>query len=640
MKTWVLDSLHARGNMKQYARTILVALLVDLFLVFLTNSQTKLQKVDVSSGKSHLTSAPYDVKLSGININNLWVQVCNDGRLGWDSLGVRGMTYPFFEGGVLYNDSIVWAGKVNDGQGPLIRTGGGTYRMGVGVRPGAIISKGVAEDPQSESVRIYRFRPDYLTGDLTLDAAALNGVDISKVTPAMANAVRQNYQKDFAEWPWKKGAPFIDRNHNGVMDVGENPGLENSSQVVWFVYNDLDASISKAVAGDPPIGLEVQVTLWAYKGAANLDDVIFKRYRLIYKGTSLTSPTARIDSMYLTHWADPDIGNASDDLGGCDTLLDLGYGFNATNNGNDQDLVYRSLGLPTPGLGYTILQGPIVPGGSDESANFNFGRRPGFKNLPMSSFCAHMTGLGDPFSPQIGIRTYFYWDVARGYRPGFFGLGQDTIISYTSILDYQNKPSKFMYSGDPVSRTGWTAYHPSPNSTFLSNNGDFQGGDLRFYMNMGPFTMALGDTQEVVIAMIASPAPTSAENATWLKNRAKYVRAVYPNLGDYVAAFVTSVSQNSNIPQEFALEQNYPNPFNPTTQIRFTNPQAGQVKLSIFDLLGREVKILYQGTLNAGEHTLTWHGRSMSGEAEPSGVYFYRLTQGDRQITRKMLLIR
>ena len=630
----------AGGHMKQSARAILVALVVNLFLFPLANSQTNLQKVVAASSKSALAGASSVVRLSGLNINNLWLQVCNDGRLGYDTLGVRGMTYPLFEGGVLYNDNIVWVGKVNDGQGPLIRTGGGTYRAGEGVRPGAIISKGVAEDPQSESVRVYRFRPDYLTSDLTLDAAALNGVDIPKVTPAMVNAVRQNYQKDFAEWPWKKGAPFIDRNHNGVMDVGENPGLENSSQVVWFVYNDLDASVSTAVAGDPPIGLEVQVTLWAYKGIPNFDDVVFKRYRLIYKGTSLTSSTARIDSMFLTHWADPDIGNASDDLGGCDTLLDLGYGFNATNNGNDQDLVYRSLGLPTPGLGYTILQGPIVPGGSDESANFNFGHRAGFKNLHMTSFCAHMTGLGDPFSAPIGVRSYFYWNVARGYRPSFFGLGQDTIISYTPILDQQNKPSKFMYSGDPVSRTGWTAYHPSPNITFLSNNGDFWGGDLRFYMNMGPFTMALGDTQEVVIAMIASPAPTSAENATWLKNRAKYVRAIYPNLGDYVAAFVTGVSQNSNIPQEFTLDQNFPNPFNPTTQIRFTNPQAGQVKLSVFDLLGRETKVLYQGTLNAGEHTLTWHGRNTSGEAMPSGVYFCRLTQGDRQITRKMLLIR
>jgi hypothetical protein len=307
--------------MKQHARAILVAFPVNLFLVSLTISQAQLQKVDVPSNKSTLSGTSSVVRHSGLNINNLWVQVCNDGRLGYDTLGVRGMTYPLFEGGILYNDNIFWVGKIDDGQLPVVRSGGGTYREAVGVRPGTIVSKGIAEDPQSESARVYRFRPDYLTGDLTLDAAALNGVDISKVTPEMVSSVRENYRKDLSEWPWKKGAPFVDKNHNGVMDQGENPGLENASQVAWFSYNDLDETVSKALAGDPPIGLEVQVTLWAYKGTPNLDDVIFKRYRLIYKGTSLTSSTARIDSMFLTQWSDPDIGSASDDLGGCDSLL-------------------------------------------------------------------------------------------------------------------------------------------------------------------------------------------------------------------------------------------------------------------------------------------------------------------------------
>ncbi|MBF8294191.1 MAG: hypothetical protein HW389_736 [Bacteroidetes bacterium] len=159
-------------------------------------------------------------------------------------------------------------------------------------------------------------------------------------------------------------------------------------------------------------------------------------------------------------------------------------------------------------------------------------------------------------------------------------------------------------------------------------------------MNTGPFTMALGDTQEVVIAMIASAAPTSVENATWLKNRAKYVRAIYPKLGEYVAGFITGVSDNSNVPGDFALSQNFPNPFNPSTQIRFTIPHEGQVKLSVFDLLGREAKVLYHGFLPAGEHTVAWDGRNASGESAPSGVYFYRLTHGDRQVTRKLLLIR
>ncbi|MGA3244188.1 MAG: T9SS type A sorting domain-containing protein [Bacteroidota bacterium] len=620
--------------MKQYARTILVALLVNLLAHFSANSQPILKSVDGVSLKLGLASAQSIVRYGSVDINNLWLHVANDGR--HDTIMGSGMTYPYYEGGLLYGDNLVWSGKVIDGRFPEIRTGGGTYLPGV--RPGIIVSKGVAEDPQSESVRVFRFRPDYLTGDLTLDAAASNEASVSKVTPEMTSTVRESYKKDLSEWPWKKGAPFIDRNHNGVMDPGENPGLQNSSQVLWYSYNDLDEAVCNSFGGCPSIGLEVQATLWAYKGAANLDDVIFKRYRIIYKGTSLTSSAARIDSMFLTQWFDPDIGSSGNDLGGCDSLLDLGYAYNGTYNGNDQDVVYSALGLPTPGVGYIILQGPLVPGSGGESAVFNFASRTGFKNLSMSSCCVHMTGLGDGINEYWGVRNYFYWNIARGFQPALSGTGKDTVYSFTPWLDNQKNPSKFMYYGDPESRTGWIASRPT---YFWGNNSqDFAGGDARLYMNMGPFTMALGDTQEVVVAIIASPAPTSAENATWLKNRAKYVRAIYPNLGDYVAAFVTSVSQNSNVPQEFALEQNFPNPFNPTTQIRFTNPQAGQVKLSIFDLLGREVKVLYQGTPNAGEHTLTWDSRNASGEAMPSGVYFCRLTQGDRQITRKMLLIR
>jgi len=162
----------------------------------------------------------------------------------------------------------------------------------------------------------------------------------------------------------------------------------------------------------------------------------------------------------------------------------------------------------------------------------------------------------------------------------------------------------------------------------------------RFMMSAGPFTMALGDVQEVVLAMIASAAPTGVENVTWLRNRARYLHAIYPNLGEYVARFVTGTSDNPNVPTEFALDQNFPNPFNPSTQIRFTIPDEGQVKLSVFDLLGREIRVLLHSSLTAGSHTLTWNGRDASGVSAPSGVYFYRLTHGDRQVTRKLLLLR
>ena len=159
-------------------------------------------------------------------------------------------------------------------------------------------------------------------------------------------------------------------------------------------------------------------------------------------------------------------------------------------------------------------------------------------------------------------------------------------------------------------------------------------------LSTGPFTMALGETQEAVLAMIASAAATGVENVTWLRNRTKYLQAIYPKLGEYVAGFVTGVSDNPNVPTEFALDQNFPHPFNPSTQIRFMIPHEGQVKLSVFDLLGREIRVMLHSSLTAGPHTLAWDGRDASGVSAPSGVYFYRLTYGDRQMTRKLLLLR
>jgi hypothetical protein len=489
----------------------------------------------------------------------------------------------------------------------------------------------VGEDPRSESVRVYRYRPDSESGDLTLDVAASNSIGISGVSPAMTDALRQQYAKDLAEWPWQKGAPFIDKNQNGRMDLGERPGLENASQILWTSYNDLGDTLSKHFAGDPPIGLEVQLTLWAYHGVPNLEDVIFKRYRFMYKGTSQTPSTARIDSMYLTQWFDPDIGSASDDLAGCDSTLNLAYGYNAQRTVDYQDAVYKSLHLPTPGIGYVVLQGPLVPGANGEQGIFGFRSRGNSKNLPMTACVIHITGLGDLFGePPFGSQTHYYWNISRGCQSGSFGRS----LSYEPILDSRKLPTKYMYNGDPVARTGWTALRP------LGGTTDFIGGDPRVFMSMGPFTMALGDTQEVVVAMIASSAPTPVENVTWLKNRASYVRALYPNLGEYVAGFVTDVAENGAVPTQFALDQNFPNPFNPSTQIRFSTPQSGQVKLSIFDLLGRETRELCNGILNAGEHTVSWDGRDAKGEPAPSGVYFYRLTQGERHATRKLLLLR
>lgn len=86
---------------------------------------------------------------------------------------------------------------------------------------------------------------------------------------------------------------------------------------------------------------------------------------------------------------------------------------------------------------------------------------------------------------------------------------------------------------------------------------------------------------------------------------------------------------------EFNMENCYPNPFNPTTKISFSLPQKSQIKLKVFDVLGREIQILADGIYEAGKYEVEFNATNL-----PSGVYFYNLTSGTNSITKKMLLIK
>lgn len=100
-----------------------------------------------------------------------------------------------------------------------------------------------------------------------------------------------------------------------------------------------------------------------------------------------------------------------------------------------------------------------------------------------------------------------------------------------------------------------------------------------------------------------------------------------------------SVGGRDNI-LNYSLEQNYPNPFNPSTSIKLSVPVSGEVKVMLFDVLGRKVKDLFSGHLNAGIHTFSY-----SAGAEESGIYFYTMEftgeDGNRfSQTRKMMLLK
>jgi hypothetical protein len=98
----------------------------------------------------------------------------------------------------------------------------------------------------------------------------------------------------------------------------------------------------------------------------------------------------------------------------------------------------------------------------------------------------------------------------------------------------------------------------------------------------------------------------------------------------------TGVEQKTQaLPGHYSLCQNYPNPFNPTTTIEYTLKVNGKVRISVYDLTGKEVVVLADGIRSAGNHEVRFDGANLT-----SGIYFYKLQTAEQVITRKMTLVK
>lgn len=97
----------------------------------------------------------------------------------------------------------------------------------------------------------------------------------------------------------------------------------------------------------------------------------------------------------------------------------------------------------------------------------------------------------------------------------------------------------------------------------------------------------------------------------------------------------TGIDGGFQVAHDYYLLNNYPNPFNPQTLISFTLPQAQHVEIAIFDLMGRKITDLFNGYLNAGDHSTIWNAA-----ANPSGIYFCRISTSANSLTRRIVLIK
>lgn len=104
---------------------------------------------------------------------------------------------------------------------------------------------------------------------------------------------------------------------------------------------------------------------------------------------------------------------------------------------------------------------------------------------------------------------------------------------------------------------------------------------------------------------------------------------------------VTEVKSDREVmPSEFTLYQNYPNPFNPSTTISYYLPDASDVKVVVFDMMGKVVKELVSGHQSAGLHNVVWNAENNEMKKVANGIYFYRINAGSFNSVKKMILLK
>ena len=523
------------------------------------------------------------------NINRIAGWIYADGTSGNGPDSEPGISFPRGTAEIVFQDGILWGGYVRDSIDQNPRVGGQTYRTGT--QPGHIMQAGdginppVASDPNDARAHIYRIRRDYLTmsdDEVRADAADLLLKDPGQVTAAEMVAVRNQYAADWADWPADLGAPFYDNNGNGLYEPnqGEEPGLAGADQVIWFVCNDLDDELTVGLFGSEPLGIELQVTIWAYRDSL-LQDIVYRRYRLINQSGFL------MEDMYIGLWSDSDIGTFTNDFAGCDSNLSVSYCYNSYPT----DPLYAAFDLPPAAAGFALLQGPVIPFEGD-SAIVNFKVLRDHINLSMTSHAYNPVALNmhtGSYSSSLG-----WYNALRGYVPTS-DLVNPTPYTTGSGPD-RGKPTRFPLSGDPVSGFG----------DVDGEEDNMSPGDRRTVINTGPFMMAPGDTQEVVIALIGGidPLGDHLSAVSDMKSKLRTLRANYPVQKKTIAAAHTVISLNGlNTQINIAVNAaQYPGAQTMTVHLA---PEIGTEPDTLFELNDAGM----DGDAAAGDHL--WTGRAV-----------------------------
>jgi photosystem II stability/assembly factor-like uncharacterized protein len=330
------------------------------------------------------------------------------------------------------------------------------------------------------------------------------------------------------------------------------------------------------------------------------------------------------------------------------------------------------------GLNWFKQYGPPVSGinRSVWFANANTGYIAGSKNFPYQPFVAKTTNGGNNWieitpaaSSGQELNDMHWLNVTTGWIAGYDVLlyttnaGTSFENRFGNIPPTTNGHSSLLSVSFVSQETGWVgAANTDRNNIYKTTNGglnwNFQNNPVSQtgwnQINDVHFMSVAADTGWAVHGTPSTGAImfTSNGGANWIMDNTQY--SWYDCLEIYAKKKVWcggsdgrvwyTLIQNTpleidpisnEVPDKFSLGQNYPNPFNPVTNLEFKIVNSGFVKLSIYDLTGKEIKSLVNQNLNPGSYKIQFDGSNLN-----SGIYFYRLETSNFTDTKKMILIK
>ncbi len=278
---------------------------------------------------------------------------------------------------------------------------------------------------------------------------------------------------DYINWPVNQGA---------YVDSLGNP-LNLGTQTMFYVYTDAYTHNS-GQSSLASMKAQILQTNWAYNVNGPLGNIVFQEYRIINRSDNVWTQT------YLSQWTDDDVGFNIDDKIGCDTNLNLGYTYNATNN--DQNY-----GTAPPAVGFDFFRGALVETGNVNDTVSYFSPpgsnnqvvKVGYRDIGLSVFNYYNNTNPEPSDPGSYIETYRVIE-------GKWRLGDYWVTP-------EGDTTRKCFTGDPVANTGWL------------NPGQ---ADRRFVQSTGPFIMSPGDTQIIVVAQVIDRGSSNLESVRSLRN--------------------------------------------------------------------------------------------------------------------------